>query len=131
MGLKRLLTDYSNPHKISLYLETRYISTQTEGLASKYDGNNIELKPALIYGYLKDPASRNLPSFSLYYSLANTKRDNSVAGIKAKKRPQAVGAEANLNLSHNHIYANIAAGVEKEISDKTTNKLKPYLGVKV
>lgn len=127
LGLKRLLTDYSNPQRVSLYLDGRYLVTKSEGIAGRYDGNNLEFKSALIFSYLKDPSFRTFPSFSLYYSLANTNRDYTITGIPAKRHPQAVGAEINVNLAYRALYANIAGGLEKEIDDKNSDNVEPYI----
>lgn len=131
IGLKRLLTHHTNPHKLSLYVEGKRIRTETDGLAGKYDGINTEFKTALIYGYLRDTSSRNFPSLALFHSLANTQRSNTVDGIKANKHPQAIGAEINLNLALRMVYANLSTGIEKEIGhNKATDEIKPYFGVK-
>lgn len=130
LGLKRLLTHQTNPHKISLYLEGKRIITDTPSYAFIYDGRNLEFKSALIYGYLKNISSRNFPSLAIYHSIANTERKNSVSGISKKKHPQAIGGEVNLNLAYGMVYANISTGIEKEISYKSTDKIKPYWGIK-
>lgn len=130
-GIKHLLTDYANPGRISLYLDGKHFITYSDGLAWDYDGRTIELKPALIFGYLKDPASRNFPSFSFYYSLANTNRDKTLRGIPANKNSQAIGAEANLNLAYGVMYTNLAFGVEKEIGHKATDEIRRYFGAKI
>lgn len=127
IGIKRLLTDYNNPTRLSLYLEAREIHfTNSRDSMSKYNGRNTEFKSALILGYLDDPSSRNLPSVSLFYSLANTSRKSSISGLSADKHPQAIGAEANFNLAMGAIYANVSTGLEKEIVDKATDDLVYY-----
>ncbi len=130
LGLKHLLTHYTNPHKVSLFIEGKQIITDTHGYASRYDGKNLEFKSALIYGYLKDTSSRNFPSIGVYHSIGNTKRQNSVEGIDAQKQTQAIGSEVNLNLAYGMVYANISTGLEKEIGHKTSNEIKPYWGIK-
>lgn len=132
LGVKRLLTDYENPFRMSLYLEGKQIFIEDSGSSvAKYDGTNTEFKSALIFGYLDDPAIRNFPSLSLYYSLANTSRKETIPGISAKRHPQAIGLETNFNLDLGAIYANVATGLEKEIVDKTKDKIIPYASVSV
>lgn len=131
LGVKRLLTNYSDPTRISLYLEGKYLVPSSTKYTQKYNGSNYELKSALIFGYLHDPTFRNFPSLSLYYSLANTNRKESIAGLSANKHPQAIGVEVNVNLSYKWFYTIIYGGMEKEIVDKVTNKAEPYFGTRI
>ena len=132
LGIKRLLTDYDNPFRMSLYLEGKQIFIESGGsFVGKYDGTNTEVKSALIFGYLDDPAIRNFPSLSLYYNLANTSRKETIHGISAKRHPQAIGIEANFNLDLGTIYVNATSGIEKEIVDETDNTIIPYAAIKV
>lgn len=131
LGLKRLLTNYNSPHRLSIYGEGKYFTISSEDFADKYDGNVLEVKSALIYGYLPDPVTRNFPSISLYYSLANTKRDETVLGLPLKKQPQAVGLEANFSVDMGPVYYLAFVGMEKEIADKVTNELNTFFGMKV
>lgn len=131
VGLKRLLTDFSNPQKVSLYLEGKYLNISNENLDKRYDGESFEFKLALINCYQSDPASRKFPSLSLYYSLANTNRDASFKGFPTKRHPQAIGAEINLNLTKNWFYSNFAFGLEKVIYDKPRVSVLPHFGATI
>lgn len=131
LGLKRLLTDYNNPHRLSLYVDGKYFTTSSENPSDKYDGENIEVKSAIIYGYLPNPALRNFPSLALYYSLSNTKRLETIPGVPLKKQPQAVGIEANYSLDMGPLYSIFSLGIEKEIADKASDDLNPYFGFKL
>lgn len=132
IGVKRLLTDYSNPVRLSLYLEGKRLNSSTKNeLGDKYDGKSAEFKSAIICGYLEDPTHRTFPSVSLYYSLANASRNESIPNLPYKKQPQAIGIEANFNIDLAHLYANISAGLEKEFADKATNSFIPYAEIKL
>jgi len=131
VGLKRLLTDYKYPHRVTLYLDGKYITFVSDESVKQYDGYNLEFKTALIYGYLKNPEKRTFPSMSLYYSQANTNRNESLAFLPRVKKLQAVGAEFNVNIDMGLIYAILATGLEKEITEKTTDELIPYFGMKI
>lgn len=142
LGVKRLLVNYDNPHRVSLYAQGKYFKTSSttfrdysftpsEGFVDKYDGRNIEAKFALIYGYLPDPVIKNYPSVSLYYSLANTKRDETILGIPLKKSPNAMGLEANYSFDLKRLYYMLYVGTEKELVDKATGSLNSFFGVKV
>ena len=112
-------------------MDGKYISFTSDKAVDKYDGYNIEVKSALIYGYLRNPDRRTFPSLSLYYSQANTNRNESLVDLPKVKKLQAVGAEFNINLDMGIIYAVLASGVEKEITEKTTDELIPYFGMKI
>lgn len=131
LGFKRLLTNYISPHRLSIFAEGKYFTITSDGFAQKYDGDVIEVKSALIYGYLPDPTTRNFPSLSMYYSFANTQRDETVEGISLKKQPQALGVEANFNVDMGPVNYMVFAGLEKEIADKATDQLIGFFGMKV
>lgn len=132
IGVKRLLTDYDNPLRLSLYLEGREIYfTNSHNSMSSYNGSNTEFKSALIVGYLDDPTRRNFPSLSLFYSLANTSRKATIPDVPAKKHPQALGLEANFNMDMGAIYANLSTGIEKELFDKATDDIIVYTDFRV
>ncbi len=131
VGIKRLLTEYDNPHRLSLYLDGKYITFKSEESVKKYDAHSLEFKSAIIYGFLPNPDKRSFPSISLYYSRANTKRKETISIIPQKKQPQAIGAEVNLNVDFGLMYANLYTGVETEIADKATDEQITYFGVKL
>lgn len=131
LGIKRLLTDYSSPHRLSAYLEGQYFSTSSASSVEQFDGDVLALKSALIYGYLVDPAHRNFPSLSLYYSLTNTKRAETILGVPLKNQPQAVGLEANYNVDMKLLYLIASIGAEKDIADKVSDDINTYFGVKL
>ncbi len=132
LGLKRLLTNYDNPHRLSLYAEGKYYTTSSEGIVDKYDGNILEMKAALIYGFLSDPAIRNFPSVAFYYSLGNTKRDNTIPGIPLEEEFKVVGLETNVSMHMGTLYPILALGVEKDIANTSEfDDLNFYLGVKL
>lgn len=130
-GLKRLLTHYDSPNRLSIFAEGKYFTTSSEDYADKYDGSIIEFKSALIYGYLADPSKRNFPSVSLYYSLANTKRDETIIGVSRKHQPQAIGVESNYSVDMGPVYYMVFVGMEKEIADITNNEMNAFFGMKV
>jgi hypothetical protein len=131
LGIKRLLTDYSSSHRLSAYLEGQYFSTSSASSVEQFDGDVLALKSALIYGYLVDPAHRNFPSLSLYYSLTNTKRAETILGVPLKNQPQAVGLEANYNVDMKLLYLIASIGAEKDIADKVSDDINTYFGVKL
>lgn len=129
LGFKRLLTNYQSPHIVSLFALGNQLNHYS--VLSRYNAKNFELKTALIYGYLPNAQRRNLPSLALFYTLANTNRKESIPSITKSKRPQAVGAEANVNLDLGPLNLNFAAGLEKEIAYASSNSgIKPYFGLK-
>ena len=129
-GIKRLLTNYNEPHRVSLYLDGKYLRMSSDDVAKKYDGSSMEAKFAVIYGYLPDPEKRTFPSIALYSSVASTEREQTIEGIPLKKQPQAIGAEANLTLDIYRVYTIFSLGVEKELVDKSTDDLNAYFGMK-
>ena len=131
VGIKRLLTNYNEPHRVSLYLDGKYLKMYSDDIAKKYDGSSMEAKFAVIYGYLPDPETRTFPSIAIYSSVANTEREQTIDGIPLKKQPQAVGAEANLTLDIFRLYTIFSLGVEKELVDESTDDLNVYFGMKV
>jgi hypothetical protein len=131
VGLKRLLTGYDEPHRISLYLEGRYLKTYSDGFSDKYDGTIMEAKLALIYGYLPNPDKRSFPSIAFYSNVANTEREETIEGIPLKKQPQAIGAEVNYSIDMYGVYTIISLGAEKEIVEKATDDINIYFGMKV
>ena len=132
LGLKRLLTEYNNPHRLSLYADGKYFITSSESVADKYDGSNLEVKSALIYGYLSNPDIRSFPSIALYYSLAKTKRDNTIEGIPLKQEIRAYGLETNYTINMGPLYPIFSLGVEKDVDDSEIfDDLNYYFGVKL
>lgn len=130
-ALKQLLLDYNTPQRLSLYLNGRYTSTKSRDTVSRYDGNVIEVKSALIYGYLVDPLKRTFPSLALYYSRAYTYRDETIPGIPLKNQIEAVGLEANISVDLKHLYYLIYLGVEKDLAEDNDSGLNGFFGVKL
>ena len=131
VGLKRLLTEYNDPHRLSLYVEGRYLTTYSDGVSEKYDGKSMEGKLSLIYGYLANPDTRSFPSIAVYSSLANTEREATIDGIALEKQPQAIGVEANYSIDMYRVYTIISLGAEKEILEKATDDINVYFGIKL
>ncbi len=130
LSIKRLLTDYDNPHRLSLYGEGKYFTTHSKDIASKYDAVITEFKSSLIYGYLADPKKRHFPSLALYFSQANTRRDQTYSNIPLKNQIQALGLETNYNIDARLVSILLFTGLEKEISANAAKGLKVYFGVK-
>lgn len=130
-GLKQLLTDYNSPHRISLFAEAKLFTTSSKDAVAKYDGEIFEFKSALIYGYLENPGKRNFPSFSLYYSHANTKRDETIAPLPLKTQPKAIGLEANYNLDSGRFYCLFSLGAEKELGENNADSINTFWGLKL
>lgn len=130
LGFKRLLTDYNSWHRVSFYGEGKYSTSFSEDIVAKYDGDILELKASLIYGYLKNPTKRNFPSFALYYSNTYTNRDNTIPGVSLTNQIQAIGLETNYSLDARPVYLIFFAGAEKEISANPVKGVNAYFGVR-
>ena len=126
-----MLSKYNEPQRLSLYLDGKYTSTSSRDAVSKYDGYVIEVKSALIYGYLAEPNKRTLPSLALYYSRAYTNRDETIPGIPLKNQTQAMGLEINVNVNLKHLYYLVALGIEKNLLENNAASLNSYFGVKL
>lgn len=130
-ALKQLLSDYNNPQRLSLYFDGKYISTSSRDAVAKYDGNVLEVKSALIYGYLAEPNKRSFPSLSLFYSRAYTNRNETIPGVPLRTQIQAMGLEANVNVDMKPLYYLLVLGVEKKLSENNAASLNSYFAVKL
>lgn len=134
VGLKRLLTEYENPHRVSLYADFQYFRTFSEESVEDFDGNVYEFKPALIYGFLPKPENRTFTSFALYYSNATTKRNATVQGLPQEDNHQAIGGEINLTVKMGYMYPMVIIGGEKMISTNNNDygdDVNLYLAMKL
>ncbi|MBI9031253.1 hypothetical protein JEZ13_04535 [bacterium] len=128
LGVKRLLTDYSEPHKISMFFEGQRFSTVSYNKTNDYDGTINQFRTAILFAYVSPKIPYIVPNLSLYYSMANTKRKNTFADIPLTRNIQSLGGELNLNLNYSVFYVNLYGGMEKEFSLNKSNNQITYLG---
>lgn len=127
-GIKRLLTDYSEPYKISLFLEGQHFNTISRAATNIYDGKVNQFRTAMLLAYVFPENPNVVPNLSFYYSLAHSERASTFADIPLEKNIQSAGSELNLNLNYLVFYFNIYGGMEREFGPHTSNSLITYLG---
>lgn len=129
LGFKRLLTDRSEPSKVSLFFEGQHLKTSSKSFTKDYDGSINQFKSAILYGYVDPEYSHIIPNISLYYSLAHTDRKNTLR-IPSSRLIQSIGGELNLNINYSVLYFNIYGGFEKDFGANASSSLIPYLGTR-
>lgn len=131
IGLKRLLSELNNPHKITFNTDFLYMKTNSNSEVEQYDGYILECKPALIYGYIKNNSNRSFPSLALFYSYTNTHRDNTLENLPLSNEFLAVGGESIFSLHLGHINPSLIVGAEKLLSEHSDNDFNFYFSLKV
>jgi len=131
LGVKHLLTDYSEPYKISIFLEGQRFYSISDDETNVYDGTINQFRTALLCAYVSPKIPYLVPNLSLYYSVAHTRRNSTFADIPLKRSIPSLGGELNLNLNYSVFYINLYGGIEKEYGLNKSNNLTNYLGSSV
>lgn len=134
VGYKRLLSNWENSTKVSMFLSGAYLVFDSEGKAAAYDANSFETKAAILLGlHPNNEKKSSYPTLAFYHTSAHTNRKLTIPGVPQKKHPQSLGAEILYNIDFGTLYAAINVGAEKQLTYTTnsTEEIEVHMGLKV